>query len=90
MSAHGEFIAYLEKRGIEHSGAALRPSTTATTLRPPPGLDDLLVTDGPDVELKEGRTDEAAAAYRRAAELTANDVERAFLLNRAEDSNRLR
>lgn len=51
LDAHRAFIDYLGERGIQHSGAALRPSTTATTLRP--DGDDVLVTDGPYVELKE-------------------------------------
>jgi hypothetical protein len=53
LDEHGAFIAYLKKRGIEFSGEALRPSTTATTLRPAGPGQDLLVTDGPYVELKE-------------------------------------
>nr|WP_042182493.1 YciI family protein [Kibdelosporangium sp. MJ126-NF4] len=51
LSAHGEFVQYLTKRGRPFSGEALRPSYTATTLRPKG--DGVLVTDGPYVELKE-------------------------------------
>ena len=36
-----------------------------------------------DLLHREGRTREAAAAYRRALELTRNDAERAFLAERA-------
>lgn len=53
LDEHAAFVAYLQDRGIEFSGAALRPSTTATTLRPAGPDQDLLVTDGPYVELKE-------------------------------------
>ncbi len=53
LDEHAAFIAYLDSRGIEHSGAALRPSTTSTTLRPASPGQDMLVTDGPYVELKE-------------------------------------
>jgi RNA polymerase sigma-70 factor (ECF subfamily) len=35
-----------------------------------------------------GRADEAAAAYRRALDLTGNDVERAFLADRLDESSR--
>lgn len=51
LAEHGDFAKYLLERGIEFSGAALRPSWTATTLRP--DGDERLVTDGPYVELKE-------------------------------------
>lgn len=51
LDAHREFVEFLESRGAAHDGAALRPSTTATTLRP--DGDDVLVTDGPYLELKE-------------------------------------
>ena len=51
LDAHEEFIAYLDEHGIEHTGGALRPSTTATTMRPDGA--DVLVTDGPYVELVE-------------------------------------
>lgn len=53
LDEHGAFIAYLRERGIEFSGEALRPSTTATTLRPAGPDQELLVTDGPYIELKE-------------------------------------
>ncbi len=51
LAEHGEFIQYLTERGRPFSGEALRPSYTATTLRPKG--DEVLVTDGPFVELKE-------------------------------------
>lgn len=51
LAEHDQFCRYLTDHGIEFSGAALRPSTDATTLRP--GGDDVIVTDGPYVELKE-------------------------------------
>jgi hypothetical protein len=51
LDAHGEFCRYLEQRGIAYSGAALRPSSTATTLRT--DGEEILITDGPYVELKE-------------------------------------
>ncbi|WP_246219756.1 YciI family protein [Phytoactinopolyspora halotolerans] len=51
LAEHSTFIAYLEQQGIPFSGAALRPSSAATTLRP--DGDGALVTDGPYVELKE-------------------------------------
>lgn len=51
LAAHGEFVQYLTARGRPFSGEALRPSYTATTLRP--SGDEVLVTDGPFVELKE-------------------------------------
>ncbi|WP_129667530.1 YciI family protein [Phytoactinopolyspora endophytica] len=51
LAEHTTFAERLQERGIQFSGEALRPSTTATTLRP--DGDDVLVTDGPYVELKE-------------------------------------
>ncbi|MCE7005616.1 YciI family protein [Kibdelosporangium philippinense] len=51
LAEHAEFIQYLTARGRPFSGEALRPSYTATTLRPKG--DEVLVTDGPFVELKE-------------------------------------
>ncbi len=51
LAEHAEFVQYLTARGRPFSGEALRPSTTATTLRPKG--DDVIVTDGPFVELKE-------------------------------------
>ncbi|WP_225993212.1 YciI family protein [Actinomadura rudentiformis] len=51
MNEHIAFTQYLDGRGVAWSGEALRPSTSATTLRP--GADGLAVTDGPYVELTE-------------------------------------
>ncbi|GAA2592638.1 YciI family protein [Actinomadura fulvescens] len=51
LAEHVTFAQYLDGRGIAWSGEALRPSTSATTLRP--GDDGLAVTDGPYVELTE-------------------------------------
>jgi hypothetical protein len=51
LAEHETFVEYLSKRGRPFSGAALRPSTTATTLRP--NGDGILLSDGPYVELKE-------------------------------------
>ncbi|MFI0356172.1 YciI family protein [Actinomadura sp. 9N407] len=52
MAEHEEFAAYLRERGTPFSGGALRPSATATTLRPAAGAAPV-VTDGPFVELTE-------------------------------------
>lgn len=52
LARHEEFIAYLDEEGVEHSGGALSPSTTATTLRPDAD-GGVLVSDGPFVELVE-------------------------------------
>ncbi|MFI0446068.1 YciI family protein [Actinomadura sp. 6N118] len=51
MNEHIAFTQYLDGRGVAWSGEALRPSTSATTLRP--SADGLAVTDGPYVELTE-------------------------------------
>lgn len=51
LAAHGAFVQFLQERGRPFSGEAVRPSHTATTLRP--DGDDVLITDGPYVELKE-------------------------------------
>jgi hypothetical protein len=51
LAEHEEFCRYLEEQQIPYSGAALRPSSEATTLRP--SGDDAVVTDGPYIELKE-------------------------------------
>lgn len=51
LAEHGEFINYLKERGRPYFGEALRPSYSATTLRP--NGSGVLVTDGPYVELKE-------------------------------------
>jgi hypothetical protein len=51
LAEHEKFVRMLRERGIAFSGAALRPSTAATTLRPSPG--GMIVSDGPYVELKE-------------------------------------
>ena len=51
LAEHERFVGYLDDEGIEHSGGALRPSTAATTLRP--NGSDVLVSDGPFVELVE-------------------------------------
>lgn len=51
MEAHSAFARYCETQGIGIlGGEALQASSTATTLR---GTDDVIVTDGPFVELKE-------------------------------------
>ncbi|HEY0637876.1 MAG TPA: YciI family protein [Pseudonocardiaceae bacterium] len=52
LAEHAKFAAYLRERGTEYSGHALRPSTDATTLRRAAD-GELLVTDGPYVELTE-------------------------------------
>lgn len=51
LAEHEEFVAYLAQRGRPFSGEALRPSSTATTLRP--DAEGVIVSDGPYVELKE-------------------------------------
>ncbi|MBA2246817.1 MAG: hypothetical protein H0W23_01705 [Chloroflexia bacterium] len=52
LEAHNAFARYLQEQGGSIvAGAALRVSTTATTLRP--DGDGMLVTDGPYAELKE-------------------------------------
>ncbi|WP_166347159.1 YciI family protein [Phytoactinopolyspora limicola] len=51
LRAHGEFCRYLDEHGIPYSGAALRPSTAATTLRPDGS--ETIIADGPYIELKE-------------------------------------
>jgi hypothetical protein len=51
LGAHDRFIKSLQERGISFTAAALRPWSTATTLRP--DGDDVIVTDGPYVELKQ-------------------------------------
>jgi hypothetical protein len=51
LAEHGKFVNFLRERGRPFTGEALRPSYTATTLRPKG--DGVLVTDGPYVELKE-------------------------------------
>lgn len=51
LREHEEFIQFLRQRGVEFSGEALQPQSTATTLRP--DGDDMIITDGPYVELKE-------------------------------------
>jgi hypothetical protein len=53
LEEHGAFVSYLEGRGIAYSGEALDAAATATTLRPAGPGEDMLVTDGPYVELKE-------------------------------------
>lgn len=51
MEAHAAFARYCAEQGIAmHGGAALQASSTATTIR---GGGELIVTDGPFVELKE-------------------------------------
>lgn len=52
LDVHGDFTRMLQERGIPFFGEALQDSTTATTLR----LDEdgeMLVSDGPFVDLKE-------------------------------------
>lgn len=51
LREHERFVQFLRERGTAFSGEALQPQSTATTLRP--NGDDMLVTDGPYVELKE-------------------------------------
>jgi hypothetical protein len=51
LHEHEAFIQFLRERGTTFSGEALQPQSTATTLRLEG--DDLIVTDGPYVELKE-------------------------------------
>ncbi len=52
MAAHGAFSAFLEGRGQPFSGEALlAPRTAKTVRRDGP---DLIVTDGPFVDVKEG------------------------------------
>lgn len=51
LAEHEKFAEFLTERGISASGEALRSAWTATTLRP--SGDDMLVTDGPYMELKE-------------------------------------
>ncbi|MFG2001424.1 YciI family protein [Spirillospora sp. NPDC048911] len=51
MAEHIAFTRHLDERGVAWSGEALRPSTSATTVRPSTG--GLAVTDGPYVELTE-------------------------------------
>jgi hypothetical protein len=48
---HQKFAEFLRERGVAFSGEALQPQGTATTLRP--DGDDMIITDGPYVELKE-------------------------------------
>jgi hypothetical protein len=51
LAEHEAFIEYLRQRGRPFSGEALRPPATATTLRPEG--DEVIVSDGPYIELKE-------------------------------------
>lgn len=51
LREHEKFVQYLRERGIAFSGEALQPQSTATTLRP--ASPEMIVTDGPYVELKE-------------------------------------
>lgn len=51
LGEHEKFVQMLRERGIAFSGAALRQSTAATTLRR--SRDRIVVSDGPYVELKE-------------------------------------
>jgi hypothetical protein len=51
LREHELFVQYLRERAVAFSGEALRPQSTATTLRP--AGDEMIVTDGPYVELKE-------------------------------------
>jgi hypothetical protein len=51
LREHERFVQLLRERGVAFSGEALQPQGTATTLRR--AGDDLIVTDGPYVELKE-------------------------------------
>lgn len=51
LAKHEQFIGYLSQRGRPFSGEALRPSDTATTLRPEGS--GTIVSDGPYAELKE-------------------------------------
>lgn len=51
LREHEKFIQFLRERGVAFSGEALQPQSTATTLRP--DRDDMIITDGPYVELKE-------------------------------------
>jgi hypothetical protein len=51
LGEHERFVAFLRERGLPFSGAALRPATTATTLRR--AGNEMVVSDGPYAELKE-------------------------------------
>lgn len=51
LSEHERFVDYLRQRGRPFSGEALRPSTSATTLRSVGG--ETIVSNGPFVELTE-------------------------------------
>lgn len=82
LAGHSAFVDYLDQRGIAHTGHALRPATSATTLRP--AGDDVLVTDGPYVELKENlggfyiidvkNLDEAIAVAKRCPTGTGTEI----------------
>lgn len=52
MAAHGSFAAFLQSRGLPFEGEALLAPRTAKTVRR--DGDELLVTDGPFVDVKEG------------------------------------
>jgi hypothetical protein len=53
MKAHGEFAEQVTSRGgVIHSGEALAPTATATTVRAGSG-ENPVVTDGPYAETKE-------------------------------------
>ena len=52
MVAHGAFAAFLESRGLPFSGEALLAPQSAKTVRR--DGDELVVTDGPFVDVKEG------------------------------------
>jgi hypothetical protein len=82
LAEHERFVAFLRERGQPFSGAALRPSASATTLRR--SGEELVVTDGPYAELKEqiggyylieaGDLDEAIAIARRCPTGAATEI----------------
>jgi hypothetical protein len=82
LAEHAAFTAWLDERGIPHSGEALREAATATTLRHTGA--GVVVTDGPYAELKENLggfyvidvpdLDEAIAVARRCPSGGATEI----------------
>ncbi len=82
LGEHERFIQFLRERGTGFSGEALQPPSTATTLRR--SGKELLVSDGPFVELKEHLggfyvidakdLDEAIQIAKRCPTITATEI----------------
>lgn len=82
MDAHGSFTSDLQKAGAFVASEALRPSSTATTVRLKQGK--TLLTDGPYIESKEqiggfylidvANLDDALSWAKRLAEFEENPI----------------